>query len=599
MISMLSDQSRHRAAGAVIAAACLAAPTAVAAAQAAPAAEYPLAVQYNVMVPMRDRIKLSADLYRPPDAAPHPTILELTPYGNNTARTMADAWTFVRRGYAYVTVDVRGRYDSEGEFAPFRHDGTDGSDLMTWISHQSWSDGKVATMGGSYLGKVQWEMAKQRNPAHVAMVSYVSPADDFHDGSRYNGVPKLDLMFTWMMGMDGRVGQSAAGWDWAQVMRGLPLHTLSQAVGRDVPAWRLAMEHDRLDDYWRPVQMRGTYDTFDIPSFNVTGWYEGQLRGQIQNYASVAKGKPGRHVLVVGPWLHAVNRNRTVGERDGGPEAIIDLNRLRDRWLDAHLLGAPSPDLPDVLYFLPVRNRWQAAGGWPIPGTEFTKFYLGSGGKANTLLGDGRLESGQPGTGPADRFTYDPRQPVPSVSSRTAGARGGLPQGAVDNRAVETRMDVLVYTSPALVDGIEVTGPVQVVLYFATDVEDTDLTVKLLDVAADGRALNIAEGIARAKYRRSYEQPEPLVADRVDSLTVELFPTSNYFEAGHRIRVEIASSDFPNFARNLNTMRSDTGTEIRVAHTRIEHSASYPSHILLPIVPPGAARPWTWTPEPH
>jgi putative CocE/NonD family hydrolase len=555
-------------------------------------ADYPMIVRYNVRVPMRDAVRLSADVYRPQGEGARPTMLELTPYNNNSAASLAEAWQFVKRGYAFVTVDARGRYDSDGEFAPFRNDGRDGADLMTWITGQGWSNGKVATIGGSYLGKVQWQMAKERHPAHAAIVSYVSPADDFHDGSRYNGVPKLDLMYTWMMGMDGRVGQAAAGWNWGKAMRGLPLHTLSSAVGREVPYWRLAMEHDRLDDYWQPVQMRGSYQAFDIPSFNVTGWYEGQLKGQIQNYLEVAKTAPAKHMLVVGPWLHSVNRHRVVGERDGGPRAIIDLDDLRDRWLDARMLGAESPALPNILYFLPVKNEWRTAAAWPVPGTEFTMFFLESGGRANTLLGDGVLRGDRPGTGPADRFRYDPANPVPSITSRTAGSRGGLPSGPVDHRAVETRQDVLVYTSEPLTTGIEVTGPVSAVLYFATDVEDTDLAVKLLDVAPDGRALNVAEGIARAKYRTSYTDPEPLAPGRVYPLTVELFPTSTYYEAGHRLRIEIAGSDFPNFGRNLNTMSSDTGTEIRVASTRIEHTAAYPSHIVVPIVPAGATKPW-------
>jgi uncharacterized protein len=586
---------RHlRSTAAALAVACLAGPARPSLASAQPAARSPMTVRYNQSIPMRDGVHLSADLYRPRDERPHPAILELTPYGNNGPNSMTTAWGYVRRGYVFVTADARGRYDSEGEFAPFRHDGRDGADLMTWIAQQPWSNGKVATMGGSYLGKVQWEMAKQGHPAHAAIVSYVSPADDFHDGTRYNGVPKLDLMFTWMMGMDGRVGQSPAGWDWSQAMRGLPLSGLSQAVGRDVSSWRMAMEHDRLDEYWQPVQMRGTYGTFDIPSFNVTGWYEGQLRGQVQNFDSVASRRPGENILVVGPWLHSVNRDRVVGERDAGPSAIVDLDGLRDRWLDARMLGTPGGPFPEVVYFLPVKNEWRAADGWPIPGTQFVKFYLESGGRANTLLGDGLLQRDRPGQGPADHFAYDPSNPVPSVSSRTAGARGGLPQGAVDNRAVETRADVLVYTSAPLTAATEVTGPIQAVIYLSTDVEDTDLALKLLDVAPDGRALNIAEGIARAKYRNSYARPEALVAGQTYSLTVELFPTSTYFEPGHRIRIEIAGSDFPNFGRNLNTMTSDTGSEIRVAHTTIAHSAASPSYVLLPIVPPGAARAWSW-----
>jgi putative CocE/NonD family hydrolase len=507
---------------------------------------------------------------------------------------MTQAWSFVRRGYAFVTVDARGRYDSEGEFVPYRHDGKDGARVMSWIVEQPWSNGRIATAGGSYLGKVQWQMAKENHPAHAAIVSYVSPADDFHDGSRYNGVPKLDLMYTWMMGMDGRVGQPRAGWDWAKAMQGLPLHTLSEAVGRDVAYWREVMVRDRLDEYWTPIQMTGFYERFDIPSFNVTGWYEGQLKGQIHNYVNAAKTSrsPQDHMLVVGPWLHGVNRNRVVGERDGGPEAIIDLDGLRNRWLDARMLSAPKPDLPNVLYFLPVRNEWRGAAGWPIPGTRFTRYYLDSRGKANTLLGDGVLQEEGPGSGPADRFTYDPTSPVPSFSSRTAGARGGLPSGSVDHRAVETRQDVLVYTSAPLSEDLEIAGPVSATIHFVTDVIDTDITVRLLDVAPDGRSLNLAEGIARAKYRKSYSNPEPLEPGKVYAVTVELFPTANWFQRGHRIRIDVSSSDFPNFGRNLNVMNSDSGTETRVAHTRIEHSAQHPSHIVLPVIPAGTTARW-------
>lgn len=557
---------------------------------------YPeMVVEYDVPIPMRDGVRLSADIYRPRDSSVRaPALLELTPYNNNSDRTMEEAWHFVRRGYAYVLADVRGRYDSEGEFLPFRADGRDGSDVMDWIAAQPWSNGRVATMGGSYSGMNQWLIAKEANPHHVAIVSYVAPADAFHDLVRYNGVPKLDLVFTWMMGMDGRVNQSRAGWDWGAAMRHLPLNTMDAAVGRDVPNWRAWMENDRLNDYWEPVQMRGSYERFDIPSFNVTGWFDGQLRGAVQNYTgAVQSGRASDHMLVIGPWLHGVNRTRRIGERDYGPEAIIDLDGLRDAWLDRRMLGSAGPELPNVLYFLPVRNEWRQAEAWPVPDTRFTSYYLDSGGRANTLLGDGRLRTDGPGRGRADGFTYDPANPVPTVSSRTSGARGGLPQGSVDNRAVETRQDVLVYTSDVLAEGMEVTGPVKAVIYFSTDVPDTDITVKLLDVYPDGRAHNISHGIARARYRNSYAQPELLEAGKVYGLEVELFPTSNYFEAGHRIRIEVSSSDFPNFARNLNTAESsDTGTRMQVAHTKIHHSREYPSHIVLPVVPAGASRRW-------
>ncbi|HET9985327.1 MAG TPA: CocE/NonD family hydrolase, partial [Longimicrobiales bacterium] len=193
------------------------------AAQQAAVLDHAMTIQYNVRIPMHDGVTLSADIYRPADDARHPTIFELTPYNNNSNNSMEGAWRWVRRGYAFVTVDVRGRFDSDGAFTPYRSDGPDGSDVMDWVAGQGWSNGKVATIGGSYLGKNQWEMAKQNNPHHVAMAPYVAPQDDFFDLSRYDGVPKLDLMYTWLMGMDGRVAQSPAGWKWGAIMRQLPL----------------------------------------------------------------------------------------------------------------------------------------------------------------------------------------------------------------------------------------------------------------------------------------------------------------------------------------------------------------------------------------
>lgn len=556
--------------------------------------DHPMVVEYDIRVPMRDGVALSADIYRPPEAGRHPAVLTLTPYNNNSDETLDQAWAYVARGYAFVTVDVRGRYDSEGVFNAWYDDSEDGSDLMDWIGAQVWSDGRVATTGGSYSGMNQWLMAKQNNPHHVAILGYVAPKDSFRDLVRWNGVPKLDLIYTWMMGMDGRVNQSRTGWDWSRAMRGLPLHTLDEVVGRDMPVWRAWMENDTESEWWDPISMHDSYSDFDVPSFNVTGWFDGQVQGTSKHFASAVKtGDPADHVLIIGPWLHGVNRNRAIGLRDYGPDAIIDLDGLRDAWLDHRVLGSARPDLPSVLYFLPVANEWREADGWPIPGTRFTEYYLVSGGNANTLLGDGELVAATPAAGGSDAFTYNPADPVPTVSSRTSGARGGIAQGSVDNRAVETRDDVLVYTGPALDGPLQITGPIRATIYVSTDVRDTDITVKLLDVYPDGRALNLSHGIARASFREGYDRMVPLEPGEVYAIDVEMFPGSNLFEAGHRIRIEVSSSNFPNFARNLNTGKSsDTTAEMRIANTRVYHSAEYPSHIVLPVIPAGATQPW-------
>lgn len=556
--------------------------------------DFPMAIEYDVPVPMRDGIRLSADVYRPLEEGPHPTVMMLTPYGNLGPNTMEAAWRHVRRGYAYVTVDARGRFDSEGSFDPWRTDREDGSDVLTWIGGQPWSDGQVATTGGSYPGGNQWLMGGENNPHHKAIIAHAATGDGFLDLMRWEGVPRLDLLYVWHMGVDARTGQSLAGWNWQAVQRTLPVSRIDRVAGRDIPTMRAWLENDSLNAYWEPLQIAGTYENFDIPSFNATGWWDGQLFATIKHYSNAVRtGSVADHILVVGPWTHSVNRVRRAGERDFGVNAIIPLDRMRDQWLDHHFKGAPRPGFPSVVYFRQVKNDWRAADAWPIPGTQFTAFYLDSEGGANTLLGDGVLRTNGPGSGPADEFTYDPSNPVPTITSRAGGARGGLPQGPVDNRALQTRADVLVYTSDPLTRGIEMTGPVEAFIYFSTDVPDTDITVKVLDVHPDGRALNVSEGIARARFRTSFTNPELLTPGQVYEIRVQLFPIGNYFEPGHRIQVEVSSSDFPSFARNLNTAANPyTTTEMRVARTHIHHSREYPSRVLLPIVPEGSSRPW-------
>lgn len=553
--------------------------------------EFDMIVQYNVRVPMPDGVTLSADVYRSRMPGRYPAIMDLTPYSNAGDNAMRSAYQAVQRGYAVVTVDARGRYDSHGEFDAWRTDGADGNAVLTWIAQQPWSNGRVATRGASYGGMNQWLMARHANPAHAAVLGYVAPSDGFFDMVRWNGIPKIDLGFTWLMGMDGRVNQPRTGWDWQAVMRQLPVISLDSLVGRRMTTWREWMRNDVNNEYWKPFNMQGTYGQFDIPSFNVTGWYDGQLPGTLKHYTgAVSTGRVEDHKLIIGPWLHGVNRGNSIGDREYGALAVIELDRIRDEWLDHVMLGRTRPTTPNVLYFVPVLNEWRQADAWPIPGTQFTSFHLDSRGSANTASGDGVLQRDRPGRGRYDEFTYDPQNPVPTVSSRTAGARGGFRQGTVDGRAVQSRPDVLVYTSSPLNEGIEITGPIRAIIHFSTDVPDTDITVKLLEVEPDGRPLFLTEGIARARYRDSYTTPTMLEAGRVYQLEIQLVPTANYFRPGHRIQIEVSSSDFPNYARNLNTGRHNEMTsETRVARTRIFHDAQRPSHIVLPVVP--ASRP--------
>lgn len=551
--------------------------------------------EYKARIAMSDGIQLTATIFRPKDGARHPTVFSQTPYGRDLERwgTAPKAAEFVERGYAVMSVDVRGRYDSGGEFRPF-HDARDGSEVLNWIARQPWSNGKVVSIGGSYTGNSQWNLWRERNEHHAAIVAYVSPADGFGDLVRYNGVPKLDLMFTWMMSYGyARTNHlpELADTDWQAVMRELPLHTLDLRVGKPFEPWQQSMQHDRLDAFWKPLEVMGNPPGLPIPTLNVGGWYDGQLLGQIRNYRKAMEGsgeQGANNRLIVGPWLHSVNQHRTVGELDGGAEAIINLDRLRDSWIDHVMLGKESPAFGNFVYFLPIQNEWREAAQFPVPGTKFTTYRLSSSGHANSSAGDGVL--GTKSKGAPDAFNYDPANPIPSLSSRTAGARSGLPQGSVDHRAIEKRDDVLIYTSEPLKEDTEVTGPVSATIYMSTNVVDTDIVVRLMDVYPDGRSLNIAEGIARAKYRNSLSNPELLTPGTVYKIPVELFPTSNLFRQGHRLRVQVTSSDFPVSARNLNTANSDTGTQMAVARTQIHHTNEHPSAIVLPIVPKGSTK---------
>jgi putative CocE/NonD family hydrolase len=560
-------------------------------------------ILYDVKIPMRDGVRLSADLFLPAGEGPFPAMFNMTPYGTveGSEPLMTTAESFVRRGYAYIAVDVRGRYDSEGQWyahpAAERHDGIDAID---WIARQSWSDGKVATIGHSYSGWNQWPIAQECNPHHVAMASSGSPTNLFQDWPNLDGVLSLQPIATWALGMmygrggDGDVPEPKM--TLKEALWHLPLSELDTLMAdRKLPFWQDWLEHDSLDDFWQPLQMHGNYSRIQIPTFNVSGWYDARLKGQINAYLEVMKTTKDRaqHFLLIGPWLHSpVGQAPAFAMRDFGPQGNLDVAEIRCDWLDHVVQGKSKPELEGVLYFLQVANEWRQAPAWPLPDTRFVKHYLDSDGAANTLHGDGRLRTDRAGEGPADRYTYDPDDPVPTNWSPTR-AEGILPTEPQDCRAVEARDDVLVYSTAVLTQDTEVTGPVTATIYFSTDVVDTDITVKLVDVDPQGVAFQLSYGIARARYRNSYARPELLEPGEVYAVDVELQPTSNYFRKGHCIRVEVSSSNFPFYARNLNCGGNHcTTTERKPAHTRILHSVEHPSHIVLPVVPGGSSRVW-------
>ncbi|MCF3933390.1 CocE/NonD family hydrolase [Acuticoccus sp. M5D2P5] len=555
--------------------------------------------RYGVAITMRDGVTLSADILLPTGDGPFPAVFTMTPYGTEKGDPALEtpARRFNAAGLAYVAVDVRGRYDSGGEwYAHPAAEAADGSDVISFIAAEPWSDGRVATTGHSYSGWNQWLIAMERNPHHVAMASSGAPTSLFVDWPNLDGVLSLQPIATWALGMmyarGGDTDDAAPALTWKEALWHLPLSELDTLMaGRRVAFWQDWLAHDHLDDYWRPLHMAGRHQSITLPTFHATGWFDARLKNQVAAYRGVMAGTTrDDHLLVIGPWLHSpVGSAPRFEMRDFGPEGDVDMLGLRAAWLADIMAGEVPPERSGVYYFLQVANEWRHAARWPIPGTMFVTYCLDSGGAANTRHGDGRLQDA-PGRGPADHFIYDPADPVPTNWSPTR-AEGIIPSEPQDNHAVEERQDVLVYSSTPLADPVEITGPVEAEIYFSTDAPDTDITVKLLDVDEEGTAFQLSYGIARGRFHASYEAPETLEPGRIYRVRVELQPVGNLFRPGHTIRIEVSASNFPFYARNLNTGDNNgTTSAMRRAHIKIEHSHTHPSRIILPVVPNGASR---------
>ena len=547
-------------------------------------------MEFHVPVKMRDGVRLSTDIYRPPGPDRYPVIVNRTPYNNNTSRLTELGRLFAENGYVFVTQDCRGRHDSEGEWYPYTaHDAMDGYDTIEWAASQPWSTGKVGSWGASYSAWNQWMAAREGTDHLKAMVSIVPQPDEFQDLPHQYGPLKLPMV-AWMLRMAAKVNQDTAVYDMEKLYRHLPLSTVDEAAGRQVSWWKDWLEHDTYDDYWKKNAYMDKYATMKVPVLHIDGWFNDDLTGSLSNYVEMRAGAGSEDArdwqrLIIGPWPHSVNRSQKLGDIDYGPDAVIDMNAVYLRWYGCHLKGEGCDSLatePRVKYFIMGENRWRQGPDWPLARAETVAYYFRSGGHANTLEGDGVLSSEKPGDESPDRFRYDPADPTPTISRE-----GEYPLGSnEDQRPVEKRRDVLVYTTPPLEESVEVTGPLQVRLWASTSAVDTDWTAKLVDVHPDGYSQRLIEGITRAKFRSSWESPSLIEPGRVYEYAIDLWATSNVFKKGHRIRVEIASANFPKYSRNLNTGRnSETTSEMVVAEQVVHHDAARPSHILLPVVP--------------
>ena len=542
----------------------------------------------TLQVTMRDGVSLSTDLYLPTIPAPYPAIAVRTPYKKEEGRIVAEF--FARYGYAVAIQDVRGRHASQGDFYPFRHEVNDGIDMTRWLKKQSWCNGKIGAFGGSYLGFTQWAMATG-NPE----ISSIAPA--FITANLYNGIYRAGAFgkltfLQWCLTSYGRYGDTGGAAGIQKGYRHFPLLESDDVALRDIPFYNDWVSHPTPDSYWQDLNVDQRFAELRAPAFLTAGWYDFFLEAQLQDFQLLQRTAPSlvreNTKMLVGPWNHSFfNPNqKEYGIQQGWLEVIpFEFVKEIKAWYDYSLKDIPNGwdrRAPVRLYVL-GENGWRDEQTWPPAGISDHLYYLHSGGKARTLQGDGRLDPEMPaGEEPADSFSYDPRDPVP-----TRGGSHGLPEscGPVDQRDVEGRPDVLVYSSALLGEPLLVLGPVKTRLFASSTSPDTDFTAKLVDVFPDGRALIVCEGVVRARYRNGFEKTELMEPDKVYSFDVTVGNTAVLFKSGHRIRLEISSSNFPRYDPNPNT-----GADITVernpvkASQQVRHSLQYPSALILPVM---------------
>lgn len=539
----------------------------------------------DVRVPMRDNVELSADIYRP-STTPAPGIVLRTPYGKLTQAQHNNGVYFAENGYVVMYMDVRGRGDSDGEFSPYRNDGVDGYDSIEWLAEQAYCNGVVGTMGGSYLGHVQFLAALHQPPSLKAMIPMVSPSDPFVEWP--TGVPSPHHM-CWLFMVGGRAMQNVDVVDWDQVYETLPIEKMDEASGRYSKHWKEEMRHNTFDEYWDHIAYQNKFDRIDVPALHISGWYDDEQIGTPLNFTrmfnpTTEKKYAKDNYLLMGPWPHGINQSTSLGELEFGPSSLIDLKGYQLKFFDKYLKGINNgfgDDKKNVDIFLMGQNKWMKESNWPLPDAVPTKYFISSERGANSRFGDGKLTTDESEIKLGkDDYNYDPKDPVPFVTEVVSSQIGG----ADDYSSIERRDDVLVYSTEVLTEDTAVVGPIRAKLFVSSDCKDTDFMVKLLDVHPNGKAIRMMDGMTRARYREGMEKEVLMTPGEIYEIEVDIWNTSNVFKAGHQIRIEIASSAFPKYDRNLNTGESlATSSKIQVAHNTIYFDKNCLSYIELPI----------------
>jgi putative CocE/NonD family hydrolase len=598
-------------------------------------------VERKLMVPMRDGKRMATDVYRPKDTSKkYPAVFVRTPYNfnfwdvrNGAPRDMTNELEAVKRGYVLVEMNERGHFFSEGNYDILGAPLSDGDDALSWIAKQPWSNGKVGTIGCSSTAEWQMAVAALGNPAFAAMipqgfgagVGRVGPY--FEQGNWYRGGAVQMLFIAWLYGQQNQVrpmfppnasqedlirasksfdlAQQLPPVDWSEALRHLPVMDILKAVDgphgifadpMPVDTGGAMIKREPNDPAWHKGGLWHDDMTINVPGFWFMSWYDVSVGPNLAAYNHVRKtARPeiaNKQYAVIAPTLHCAYKRATdntiVGERNVG-DARLNYDELTWAWFDHFLKGEDNrilEQMPKVRYYTMGINKWQTSDTWPPRGAQTVTFFLSSGGRANTVNGDGVLSDAAPKGDKPDRFDYDPMNAVPSYGGNVCCTGNAVAGGAFDQRKMEERPDILVYSTEPLKQGMEVSGPIEVTLYVSSSAKDTDFTVKLIDVYPDGRAYNLDETIQRMRYRNGYDKPVAwMEAGKVYKVVLQPMTTSNYFEAGHRIRLEVSSSNFPRFDRNMNTGgKNYDETRGVVAHNAVHHSRQYPSEIKITVV---------------
>jgi hypothetical protein len=557
---------------------------------------YTVVIDRGVAVKMRDGVTLRADVYRPKADGKFPVLLTRTPY--DKTGSLDTCMQVAATGYVCIAQDCRGRYTSEGEWYPFKHESEDGYDTIEWIAHEPYSTGVVGMWGASYVGATQLLAAIAR-PPHLAGIFVMVTASDYHENWTYQG-GAFQQWFdeSWTSGlaedtMRRKTIGSAGALQWSKTM---PLANYPVILPGDpksaAPYFEDWLAHPNYDDYWKQWSIEADYSRINIPAFHIGAWYDIFLGGTLRNYTGLKAGAGNdfsreNQRLLIEIGGHSGN-GRKVGEVDFGPHAEYDESAVMLRWYDflfKNVANGMDKEKPVRVFTMGV-NEWRDFDAWPPPGAKTTRMFLHSAGKANMSSGDGTLSSAQPAKEPTDHYLYNPNDPVPTHGGPLCCYQA-LPGGPRDQAEVEKRPDVLVYTTVPLKQDLDVTGPVTLDLFVQSSGPDTDFTGKLVDVSPNGFAQNITEGILRMRYRESRSQPGHMTAGQVYKITVDLWATSNVFLAGHKLRLEVSSSNFPRFDRNLNTGEADIAhaTRVLAATNTILHDRAHPSVLILSVLP--------------